>query len=153
MVSHDNERVQLAPGSVQPYHPERPRPEQSVRTEMHELLAKLRQLPPDDHRDVPLREGALVRPRLRMSDVIDAQEVRRKRTEPWSTGALIATDLLVVATLLVALVYGPPYYKCSQMKRDGMFYYGTTVRSCVRDNVSARYDKAEDFVRRTAYRS
>lgn len=149
MVSSVEHHAQSNAGNVEPYRPDPPAPSQSLRQELRDVLATLKQFAPEHHPAFPRRDGAIAPPRSRMVDVVDLQETRRgRRRGIRSPGAVLAVELLVGVTLVLAAVYGPAYYRCNQMKRDGMFYYGETVGGCVRDSVSARYETVEDFVRR-----
>lgn len=86
---------------------------------------------------------------------LDAREAVRwpSTTDPWPPGLVAVAKLAAALTLMIAVVYGPPYYTCRQMKAAGMFYSGTTVRSCVRDGVSDRYEAVETFLQRVARRA
>lgn len=149
MVSSVERHAPSNAGSVEPCRPDSPAPSRSLRQELRDVLATLKQLAPEDHPAFPRRGAAIVQPRSRMVEVIDVRETRRgRRRGVRSPGAVLAIELLVGVALVVAAIYGPAYYRCNQMKRDGMFYYGETVGGCVRESVSARYESVEDFVRR-----
>lgn len=150
MTSTFSDHAQSGPRDVEPSRPEFQAPEHSIRTELRDVLARLQQLAPESHPALPGRHAVMAQPRTRMFDAVEVKESRRRRKGIWSPGAVLAAELLFGLALLVSAAYGPAYYQCSQMKRNGMFYYGETVRGCVRDIVSARYEKVEDFVRRTA---
>lgn len=40
--------------------------------------------------------------------------------------------------LIVGVYYGPPYVTCRQMKERGMFYYGTTISTCMKERMEER---------------
>jgi hypothetical protein len=62
-------------------------------------------------------------------------------------GMIIGLEALAFLGVLGAAVLGPAYYTCHHMQDAGQFYYGMTIRSCVRDRVREGSSSAEDFVR------
>ena len=54
-------------------------------------------------------------------------------------GALaFALKALATIAFIGAINWGPSYYSCRQMKDRGMFYYGTTISSCMSEKMDAR---------------
>lgn len=117
------------------------------RTGTRALVAQIRQaasegvepLPAGPRLGSPAHRRAVGRARLR-SD------------ETWPRWLVLGVEIGAVLTILVAAVYGPPLYTCRQMRDQGLLYYGTSVDSCVRERVSARYEAAEDYVVRITRR-
>lgn len=122
---------------------EAPQSDPGLGAEIRALIARLQRVAPEEPPALPRRAEPEPR-RRRTSAVIDVP--RERRGVP--AAAVAVAQVAGFAVLLVAAVYGVPYYECSQMKKQGLFYAGTTVRSCVRDKVSARYDAAETFLQR-----
>lgn len=69
------------------------------------------------------------------------------RSEGLPKGLVIAGEIAIVAGMIAVGVFGPAYYTCHRMKDEGLFFYGTTVRSCVWDRVGEKAASAEGFVR------
>ena len=119
------------------------------RTDIRNVIAVLQRHVGDDRLATPPRHDSAAPPRARTFAVLDARDISRNSKESWPRGLVFVLELLALACLLAAIVYGPAYYSCSQMKQRGMFYYGTTVGTCVRDRVSAQHDQLDAFVRQT----
>ena len=49
-----------------------------------------------------------------------------------------ALKALAMVAFVGAIHWGPSYYSCRQMKDRGMFYYGTTISSCMGEKIDAR---------------
>lgn len=52
----------------------------------------------------------------------------------------LAAKVVGVLALGAAYYYGPSYVACRQMKERGMFYYGTTIETCMRERMAERVD-------------
>ena len=62
-------------------------------------------------------------------------------------GLVIVMEICVALGIIAAVVLGPAYYTCQRMKDGGLFFYGTTIRSCMWDRVGETAANAESFVR------
>lgn len=50
--------------------------------------------------------------------------------------------------LAAGLHYLPPYVTCRNMKERGMFYFGTTIKICMVQQMEGRRDTIDAFTRR-----
>lgn len=45
--------------------------------------------------------------------------------------------------VMAGIYWGPPYMTCRHMKERGLFYYGTTISSCVQERIDSRSNPFE----------
>ncbi len=116
-----------------------------MQREARRSLAETARIPtrPDAHADL---SGRTVRSFGRVEPGRTGAEPAA-RAEGLPKGLLIAGEMAIVAGVIAAGVFGPAYYTCNRMKDEGLFFYGTTVRSCVWDRVGEKASSAEGFVR------
>ncbi|WP_407525653.1 hypothetical protein [Methylobacterium oryzisoli] len=85
------------------------------------------------------------------AELVDAAP-RRARVRPapdWPKPLVAAVKAVGGLAALAGAAFGPPTYQCRQMQEAGQFYYGDTLRACVRARVAERYATAEVFLART----
>ena len=85
----------------------------------------------------------VVLPRDRQGTTINIIWGDRERlpdVKPRNMPGALAFALKALATIafIGAISWGPSYYSCRQMKERGMFYYGTTISSCMSEKIEAR---------------
>ena len=45
--------------------------------------------------------------------------------------------------IVAGIYWGPPYLTCRELKDRGLFYYGTTVSSCMKERIEQRSNPFE----------
>jgi hypothetical protein len=71
----------------------------------------------------------------------------KAKPEGLPKGLVIGLEAAAVLVVIAGVVLGPAFYTCQRMRDEGLFYYGTTVRSCMRERVIERTSSAEGFLR------
>lgn len=71
----------------------------------------------------------------------------KTKPEGLPKGLVFGLEGMAVVAVIAAVVLGPAYYTCQRMKDEGLFYYGTTIRSCMRERVVEKTASAETFLR------
>lgn len=81
----------------------------------------------------------------RLSGGVNAEP--QAKPEGLPKGLVYGLEAMAVLALIALVVLGPAFYTCQRMKDEGLFFYGTTIRSCMRDRVSERSASAETYLR------
>lgn len=118
-----------------------------ARRSLEELTRSLKR--PEDEAQADLAVAAAGRPMARSFGMANAGTKAEPpaRPEGLPKGLVLGLEAAAVLAVVAAVVLGPAFYTCQHMKNEGLFYYGTTVRSCMRERVVERTASVESFLR------
>lgn len=55
----------------------------------------------------------------------------------------VLAKFAALGAVMAGIYWGPPYLTCRELKERGMFYYGTSVSSCMQERIAARTNPFE----------
>ncbi|HEY8565467.1 MAG TPA: hypothetical protein VIL65_08210 [Beijerinckiaceae bacterium] len=80
----------------------------------------------------------------RLALIKERQRAARRRDEPQKDGGLrFLLELAAVIVLALGIFYGQPYAECRRMKERGEFWYGDTIKSCMKERIARRNEAIE----------